>query len=98
MFNSFTSLIKSTGSGEKLFALLDRKTPAPGLGSPDVVHGTISTQLMDINIKNVDFSYPTRSEQCVLRDLSLDIPKGRTLALVGMYEVRIADFHYTFSS
>jgi len=76
--------MKSTGSGEKVFALLDRKTPSPGMGSSDVVKGPFSSQLMDINIKNVDFVYPTRIEHCILRELSLDIPKGRTMALVGM--------------
>lgn len=77
--------MKSTGSGEKLFTLLDRQTPSPGMGSPDVIKGSFESELMDINIKNVDFVYPTRAEHRILHDFSLDIPKGRTMALVGMF-------------
>jgi ATP-binding cassette, subfamily B, bacterial len=30
LMNSYTSLVKSTGAGEKVFALLDRPVPPPG--------------------------------------------------------------------
>ena len=37
----------------------------------------------DIMLKNVSFSYPLRAEAKVLQHLSLNIPSGKTLALVG---------------
>ena len=81
--------MKSTGSGEKLFAIFDRKTPAPGIGSSDVIQGSFSPALWDINFRQVEFTYPSRKDQLVLRDLNLDIPKGRTMALVGKSYFRI---------
>ncbi|CCH41011.1 Multidrug resistance protein [Wickerhamomyces ciferrii] len=43
---------------------------------PDVCHG-------DIKFKNVDFSYPTRFETKVLKDVSIHFPAGETTFLVG---------------
>lgn len=36
LFRSFSSLIKSSGAGDKVFALLDRRPPAPATGSTAV--------------------------------------------------------------
>ena len=36
-----------------------------------------------IDLKNVDFSYPTRPNAPVLRGLSVSVKPGQTLALVG---------------
>lgn len=36
-----------------------------------------------ISFKNVNFSYPTRPNKPVLNDFTLDIPAGKTVALVG---------------
>ncbi|XP_045536492.1 ATP-dependent translocase ABCB1 [Papilio machaon] len=35
------------------------------------------------SLRNVDFKYPTRPAVQVLKDMSLDIPSGETIALVG---------------
>ena len=37
LLNSYTSLIKSSGAGDKVFSLLDRRPSPPGTGSPDVI-------------------------------------------------------------
>mmetsp|Transcript_27837 Transcript_27837/g.36284 ORF Transcript_27837/g.36284 Transcript_27837/m.36284 type:complete len:366 (-) Transcript_27837:1336-2433(-) len=39
LFQSYSSLVKSSGAGDKVFALLDRTPPPPGTGSPDVILG-----------------------------------------------------------
>ena len=39
VMNSYTSLIKSSGAGDKVFKLLDRTPPSPGTGSPRVIAG-----------------------------------------------------------
>lgn len=36
-----------------------------------------------VEMKNVDFAYPSRPEVLVLRNFSLSVPAGKTLALVG---------------
>jgi len=37
LFNSYSSLIKSSGAGDKVFRLLDRIPPPPGTGNHDVI-------------------------------------------------------------
>jgi len=92
LFNSYTSLVKSSGAGDKVFELLDRVTPPPGVGhQSDFTQGegesqTINVDLsngVDIAFENVHFSYPTRPDEPILRDLNLNIPSGKTVALVG---------------
>ena len=40
LFNSYSSLIRSSGAGEKVFNLLDRKPPPPATGSEGVITNT----------------------------------------------------------
>eukprot|EP00522_Entomoneis_paludosa_P007613 CAMPEP_0172464240 /NCGR_PEP_ID=MMETSP1065-20121228/49873_1 /TAXON_ID=265537 /ORGANISM="Amphiprora paludosa, Strain CCMP125" /LENGTH=1193 /DNA_ID=CAMNT_0013220419 /DNA_START=26 /DNA_END=3607 /DNA_ORIENTATION=+ len=91
LFNSFSSLVKSSGAGDKVFALLDRQPPPPATGSDQVAQETAVDALSsdpeplsyDFRLQNVSFSYPSRPTQPILKDLKLDIPQGSTVALVG---------------
>lgn len=89
LFNSYSSLIKSTGAGDKVFELLDRKPPPPATGSQQVVSHegnaipTSNDQPVSIRFEKVQFFYPSRPEQMVLRGLDLNIPAGSTVALCG---------------
>ncbi len=88
LFQSYSSLIKSSGAGDRVFLLLDREPPPPGTGNPSVkslVTPSIRvTTSEDIAIRSVSFSYPTRPEILVLRNFCLEIKKGSLVALVGM--------------
>jgi ABC-type multidrug transport system fused ATPase/permease subunit len=118
LMNSYTSLIKSSGAGDKVFALLDRSPPPPSTGSAlestmrlsetslthrtreeltsyqrletdDVERGsTIDARRFDehqyeVKLEDISFAYPSRPDNPVLVGLTLDIPKGQTVALVG---------------
>lgn len=94
LFNSYSSLIKSSGAGDKVFGLLDRKPLAPGTGSPAVisnVHDDDDDENDDaevdaqssIELRDVSFFYPSRPSHNVLKDFNLVIPAGKTIALVG---------------
>ena len=93
LLNSYTSLIKSSGAGDKVFALLDRQPEAPGTGSPEVVlevdgNGDGAPPLGavesgGVELRGVGFTYSSRPDHVVLDSLSLSIPSGSTLALVG---------------
>ena len=98
LFNSYTSLIKSSGAGDKVFALLDRKPPPPGTGnetvrtseledsggSPDSANvDNENVASMRIKLENVHFRYPSRPDHPVLQGLDLEISEGQTVALVG---------------
>lgn len=93
LFQSYSSLIKSSGAGDKVFALLDRVPPPPGTGSQVVRSSENPVQMgggagggkssMSIKLENVHFSYPSRPEHPVLNGVELIIGKGQTIALVG---------------
>ena len=96
LFQSYTSLIKSSGAGDRIFELLDRIPPEPGTGSPSVrmVNENDSSserqystneakQSVSLRLDNVHFSYPSREHQPVLRGIDLEVAAGKTLAIVG---------------
>lgn len=114
LFQSYTSLVKSSGAGDKVFSLLDRRPAAPGTGSTEVlcseVGGPQSNPQSDnrnrnqsegrgarggsnsasydgrscsVEITDVEFAYPSRPNNSVLKKLSLNIPQGKIVALVG---------------
>jgi len=95
LFQSYSSLIKSSGAGDKIFALLDRSPPPPGTGSVSVqqqegqgnegddIASETATSSLSIRLDNVSFAYPSRPDHPVLSGLDLTIGAGQTVALVG---------------
>lgn len=104
LFQSYSSLIKSSGAGDKVFQLLDRRPPPPSMNSDAVQrhmhdHDTSPSgdagignrpgdspscrQLYRVEFRAVSFTYRTRPNQPVLTDINLDLPPGRSLAIVG---------------
>jgi ATP-binding cassette subfamily B (MDR/TAP) protein 1 len=73
--------IKGGRAMRSVFDLLDRRTEIEpddqdATPVPDHLRG-------EVELKHVDFSYPTRPDMPVFRDLNLRIRAGKTLALVG---------------
>jgi ABC-type multidrug transport system fused ATPase/permease subunit len=88
LFNSYSSLIKSSGAGDKVFQILDRVPPPPATGSLQVqsLEGNstvVNPTPVAIRFENVHFSYPSRPQQPILRGIDLAIDPGTTVALVG---------------
>lgn len=89
LFNSYSSLIKSSGAGDKVCALLDLMPPPPGTGSSQVLahahehDSPTGREQCSISLLDVHFRYPSRPEQRVLNGINLQIPVGKTVALVG---------------
>ncbi|RKP26905.1 multidrug resistance protein [Syncephalis pseudoplumigaleata] len=75
-----SSVQTAQGAAHKIFAVIDRASAidysAAGGLMPDNITG-------NIEIRNVHFSYPSRPDVPILRDYSLDIRAGQTVALVG---------------
>jgi len=83
---------RATASGARIFQLLDRE---PRLneppGAPDLPAGSGHVQLRgvtlrydsDQELKSTDGAPARSSARAVLRDVDLEVPAGRTIALVG---------------
>ncbi|WP_174732550.1 ABC transporter ATP-binding protein [Mesobacillus harenae] len=79
LVNSSTTLTQSIASMDRVFELIDEKY--------DIVDSPNAKELTsvrgDISFQNVHFSYE-EDEHTVLNNISLDVKKGETIALVGM--------------
>lgn len=76
----FGTYIKGASAGARVFDYLEMN-PSPMMiyGEP-VVNKSLSSS---ISFDNVNFSYPTRPDYSVLSNLNLNIPAGKTVAIVG---------------
>jgi len=85
LFQSYSSLVKSSGAGDRVFFLLDRHPPSPGTGNFKNFHveDTDENTSEDIVFDNVSFSYPTRPDIKALNELSFKVKSGNLVALVG---------------
>lgn len=73
--------IKGGRAMRSVFDLLDRRTEIEP-DDPDATHVPDSLR-GEVELKHVDFSYPSRPDMPVFCDLSLRAKAGKTLALVG---------------
>ncbi|PIN25673.1 Multidrug/pheromone exporter, ABC superfamily [Handroanthus impetiginosus] len=67
-------------SAASIFEILDSR---PKIDSSSDKGTTLATLNGDIELKHISFKYPTRPDIQIFRDLSLNIPAGKTVALVG---------------
>ncbi len=74
----YAQIQKTLGASERLLEILDEHSEVEIKSevTPIAVSGNIS-------FKNVRFSYPTRPDVTVLKDISLNVEAGRKIALVG---------------
>jgi ABC-type multidrug transport system fused ATPase/permease subunit len=78
--NVFTEIQKFLGATEELFEILKEKEEnlvEPGhIGEKDVITGKIT-------FVNLSFSYPSRPDEKVLKNINLTIPRNKMVAIVG---------------
>lgn len=74
----YAQLQKAIGATETIFDLMEEQTEM----TVDRVEKE-AVEIGDIAFDQVEFSYPSRSDVQVLNGLSFEIPKGKTIALVG---------------
>lgn len=71
---------KAAAAAQDLFAIIDRRSATDSLSSDGL---RIPNLRGDIRLRGVRFAYPSRPGVHVLRGLDLDVPAGKTMALVG---------------
>lgn len=74
----YAQIQKTLGASERLLEILDEKSEVEI--SPQLAPVSIDG---NITFENIQFSYPTRSDIKVLKDISLEVAAGRKIALVG---------------
>ncbi|MDP4155065.1 MAG: ABC transporter ATP-binding protein [Bacillota bacterium] len=79
LVNSSTTLTQSLASMDRVFQLLDEKYDI--VDAPDAID--CKKVKGDITFENVQFAYEENAES-VLKDISLVVKQGETIALVGM--------------
>lgn len=74
--------MQALGASERIFDLLDRQPKIPATAD---VQSYIRPAEFDghVRLENVCFTYPTRSDQQVLHNISFEIKSGQKVALVG---------------
>eukprot|EP01026_Neomeris_dumetosa_P075360 TRINITY_DN79398_c0_g1_i4.p1 TRINITY_DN79398_c0_g1~~TRINITY_DN79398_c0_g1_i4.p1 ORF type:complete len:586 (+),score=61.26 TRINITY_DN79398_c0_g1_i4:85-1842(+) len=75
----YSGLITAVGASEKVIEMTNRKTKI------DLLKGKYIPPFFfgRIQLKNVTFSYPSRPETKILKNLSLDVQAGEVVAIVG---------------
>ncbi|KAM0935671.1 putative ABC-type xenobiotic transporter [Dioscorea sansibarensis] len=75
----FPDIIQGNQMVESIFELMDRRSGV--VSDTGVDAGSISGT---VELKGVDFCYPSRPDDMIFRDLDLTVNAGKTMALVGM--------------
>ena len=71
---------KARVAAAKIFRIIDHK---PGVERNSESGLELDSVTGQVELKNVDFSYPSRPEVQILSNLSITVPAGKTIALVG---------------
>ncbi|XP_006815751.1 ABC-type oligopeptide transporter ABCB9 [Saccoglossus kowalevskii] len=74
----YTGLMQAAGAAEKVFELMDREPKITNTGR--LMPGNVQGQ---IEFKNVSFTYPSRPDVCVLKNVTFKASPGEVIALVG---------------
>ncbi|KAF8403115.1 hypothetical protein HHK36_011209 [Tetracentron sinense] len=77
---SMTAFAKAKIAAAKILCIIDHK---PGINQNSESGLALESVTGQVELKNVDFSYPSRPEVQILSNFSLSVPVGKTIALVG---------------
>jgi len=77
---SMAAFAKARVAAAKIFHIIDHKS---SVERNDELGLELESVTGQVQLKNVDFSYPSRLEVRILSNFSLTVPAGKTIALVG---------------
>ncbi|KAJ4972618.1 hypothetical protein NE237_005792 [Protea cynaroides] len=71
---------EASSAGERIMEVINR---VPAIDSDSTEGEILENVSGDVEFKNVVFSYPSRPDNVILKEFSLNVPAGKTVALVG---------------
>lgn len=71
---------EACSAGERIMEVIKR---VPKIDAENMEGEILENITGEVEFKNVEFAYPSRPESIILKDFSLRIPAGKTVALVG---------------
>ncbi|KAB1211634.1 ABC transporter B family member 15 [Morella rubra] len=71
---------EATSAGERIIEVIKR---VPKIDSDSMDGEILENVTGNVEFKHVKFAYPSRPESIILKDFCLEIPPGKTVALVG---------------
>lgn len=77
---SMGAFAKAKVAAAKIYRIIDHK---PGIDRNNKSGLELESVTGLVELKNVDFSYPSRPDVRILDNFSLNVPAGKTIALVG---------------
>nr|QNH67938.1 ATP-binding cassette transporter subfamily B member 10 [Brachionus plicatilis] len=78
----YTELMRGIGASTRIWEIIDRE-PAIPIVTKNKLNLSSDIFKNDIKFENVSFTYPTRREQAIFKNLDLVIPGGKVCAVVG---------------
>ena len=76
----FGQVVRGMSAGARVFEYMELRPSMSLCGGRTILKRNVKG---DISLKNVKFSYPTRPDQVVIDNLSLDVEAGKMVALCG---------------
>ncbi|KAK9058807.1 hypothetical protein SSX86_023650 [Deinandra increscens subsp. villosa] len=77
---SMSAFAKARVAAAKIFKIIDHK---PNVDRNRETGLELDSVLGQLELKNVDFSYPSRPDVKILNSFTLSVPAGKTIALIG---------------